>query len=70
MLGWLLRGILVKKYTILRKLDDGQNLPIVKFDHFDEARKLLESLYEYWPAEYFIRGPQGDIEQNVPAPTQ
>jgi hypothetical protein len=52
---------MAQKFTILRKIDNGQMIPIVKFDKLSEALELVARLNEHWPAEYFIRGPEGNL---------
>jgi hypothetical protein len=50
-----------KRYTLLRKTDNGQIIPIVQFKQLNEALQLVEQLNQCWPAEYFIRGPEGGL---------
>jgi hypothetical protein len=52
---------MAQKFTILRKIGDGQIIPIVRFDKLSEALQLAAKLNEHWPAEYFIRGPEGNV---------
>jgi hypothetical protein len=55
--------MMLKPYTILRKIQDGQILAIVRFKELEEARQLVASLREHWPAEYYIQGPEGNVIQ-------
>ena len=41
-------------YIILCKLDCGQLLRVATACGLDEALRLAEGLYEYWPAEYSV----------------
>lgn len=49
----------VMAYTILRKLDGGELLRVATLDDLDEARRLAEALYEYWPADYSVIAVDG-----------
>jgi hypothetical protein len=52
---------MAQAYTILRKIGDGQIIPIVKFDQLSEALQLMAQLNEHWPAEYFVRDREGNL---------
>jgi len=41
-----------KRYKIVRVLEDGERIPVSSLDSADEARRLIESLNEYWPGTY------------------
>jgi hypothetical protein len=51
------RGIdeVARGYDILRKLENGEVLPVASRDDLTEARHLAESLNSFWPAEYIVR---------------
>ena len=51
-----------RAYDILRKLENGEVLPIASRGDLDEAKELAESLNCYWPAEYIVREPQSGLE--------
>ena len=44
-----------RAYDILRKLENGEVLPIASRNDLEEAKQLAESLNAYWPAEYIVR---------------
>ena len=44
-----------RAYDILRKLENGEVLPIASRNDLSEAKQLAESLNDYWPAEYIVR---------------
>jgi hypothetical protein len=49
------------RYLVLRKLMDGQIIPIMNCEDLPQAKRIVDSLREHWPAEYFIRGPHGFV---------
>jgi hypothetical protein len=69
-----------RAYDILRKLENGEMLPIATRNNLTEAKHLAESLNSYWPAEYIVRevasgaeihlknGSLGDGPQGFPKP--
>jgi hypothetical protein len=52
-------------YDILRKMDNGETLPIASRRNLDEAKELAESLNAYWPAEYIVRESKSGVEFQV-----
>jgi hypothetical protein len=46
---------MARAYDILRKLENGEMLPIASRNNLTEARHLAESLNSFWPAEYVVR---------------
>ena len=46
---------MARAYDILRKLENGEVLPIATRTDLTEAKQLAESLNSYWPAEYIVR---------------
>jgi hypothetical protein len=51
---------LMLAYTVSRTLINGDVVPIVKFDDLQEAWNFIQVLKSHWPADYFVRGPQGE----------
>ena len=51
-----------RTYDILRKLENGEVLPIASRNDLEEARELAESLNDYWPAEYIVRESKSGVE--------
>ena len=43
-----------KAYEVVRKLEDGQSVPVGTFQRLSEARGLVAALSEYWPGGYSI----------------
>jgi len=41
-------------YTIFRELKTGELLRVATRDDINEAKRLAQSLAEYWPADYSI----------------
>jgi len=60
-----------RAYDILRKLENGEVLPIASRNDLSEAKQLAESLNAYWPAEYVVRecasGAEFHLKQPNPA---
>jgi hypothetical protein len=44
-------------YMILRKLERGELLKVATVHDLEEALRLAEGLYQYWPAEYAAGTP-------------
>ncbi len=44
-----------RAYDILRRMENGEMLPIASRRNLEEAKELAESLNAYWPAEYIVR---------------
>jgi hypothetical protein len=42
-------------YKIFRKLETGELLLVASFDDLDQAKQLVESLNEHWPADYSVQ---------------
>jgi hypothetical protein len=59
---------MARAYDILRKLENGELLPIASRSDLAEARKLAESLYLYWPAEYVVRESTSERERPADPP--
>lgn len=53
---------MVRAYDILRKLENGEMLPIASRNDLAEAKQLAESLNFYWPAEYIVRESQSGAQ--------
>ena len=45
----------IRSYSIFRKLEMDELVPVGTRDNLGHAQKLVESLNELWPAEYVIR---------------
>jgi len=62
---------MARAYDILRKLENGEVLPIASRNDLSEAKQLAESLNAYWPAEYVVRecasGAEFHLKQPNPA---
>jgi hypothetical protein len=46
---------MARAYDILRRMENGEMLPIASRGNLEEAEELAESLNAYWPAEYIVR---------------
>jgi len=44
-------------YKVVRALPDGQHVSVGTFRNEKEARRIIESLSEYWPGDYRILQP-------------
>jgi len=53
---------MARAYDILRKLENGEVLPIATRTDLTEAKQLAESLNSYWPAEYIVRETESGSE--------
>jgi hypothetical protein len=49
-------------YIILRKLERGELLTVATVHDLEEALRLAEGLYEYWPAEYSVRNCESGMD--------
>jgi hypothetical protein len=49
-------------YMILRKLERGELLKVATVHDLQEALRLAEGLYEYWPAEYSVRNSESGAD--------
>jgi hypothetical protein len=47
----------VALYKVVRALPDGQRVPVGTFGDVKDARKIVETLSEYWPGDYRIVQP-------------
>ncbi len=60
-----------RAYDILRRMENGEMLPIASRRNLEEAKELAESLNAYWPAEYIVRecasGAEFQLRQQRPA---
>ena len=53
---------MARAYDILRKMGNGEILPIASRNELSEAKELAESLDSYWPAEYIVRESESGVE--------
>ncbi len=53
---------MTRTYDILRKLGNGEMLPIASRGDLAGAKQLAESLNFYWPAEYIVRESESGVE--------
>jgi hypothetical protein len=53
---------MARAYDILRKMDNGEVLPIASRGNLEEAKQLAKSLNAYWPAEYIVRESESGVE--------
>ena len=53
---------MARAYDILRKLENGEVMPIASRNDLAEAQDLAESLNFYWPAEYIVRETGSGVE--------
>jgi hypothetical protein len=44
-------------YNVVRALPDGQRVSVGTFGNEKEARRIIDSLSEYWPGDYQILRP-------------
>jgi hypothetical protein len=62
---------MARAYDILRRMENGEVLPIASRRDLEEAKELAESLNAYWPAEYIVRecasGAEFHLKQQRPA---
>jgi hypothetical protein len=58
---------MARAYDILRKMGNGEMLPIASRSELSEAKELAKALNSYWPAEYIVResgsGAEFDLKQ-------
>lgn len=47
-----------RRYKVLRKLPDGEQLLIGRFEDMNEARRRVAAFSEYWPGDYVIVPPK------------
>jgi hypothetical protein len=53
---------MARGYDILRRLENGELLPIATRNDLTEAKQLAESLNFFWPAEYILREAESGAE--------
>ena len=53
---------MTRAHDILRKLENGEVLPVASRNDLAEAKQLAESLNSYWPAEYIVRDSRSGAE--------
>jgi hypothetical protein len=53
---------MARAYDILRRMENGEVLPIASRGNLEEAKELAESLNDYWPAEYIVRENESGAE--------
>jgi hypothetical protein len=58
----------VELYKVIRALPDGQDVAVGAFEDVREARRIIQTLSEYWPGDYRILQP-GSQDRKFELPT-